>query len=83
MDTIQIGIIIGLVMIAVLVILICVLLYKLRRVQKHKEVKKPTEVKIEGTEVKTEKGKKRKKLFSGILTKRRKSIEAKQYGIWK
>ena len=79
MEVIEIATYIGLVVIAVLLILIGVLLYKLRR--RHKEVRKPTEVKT--MEVKTEEGKKRKKLFSGILTKRRKSIEAKQYGIWK
>ena len=83
MEVIEIAMIIGLVMIAVLVILIGVFACKLRRLQRYKEAKLPTEAKTERTEVKTEKGKKRKKLFSGILTKRRKSIEAKQYGIWK
>ena len=80
MEVIEIAILTGLVVIAVLLILISVLLYKLRRIKKQREAKKPTEVK---TKVKSEEVKKRKKLFSGILTKRRKSIEAKQYGIWK
>jgi len=80
MELIEIAILTGLVVIVILLMLIGVLAYKLRRIKKQwvKEVKKPIEAKAEEPE-KQIKSKKR-----SMFTKRiRKPREAKQYDIWK
>jgi len=82
MELIEISILTGLVAIVILLILISVLAYKLRRIKKQRGVKKPIEVeelekKIEAEEV--EKRKERTPFFKRV----RKPQEAKEYDVWK
>jgi len=79
MEPIEIAILAGLVAIVILLILIGVLIYKLRRIKKQRELKKPIEIekKIEAEEV--EKRKERIPFFKRV----RKPREVKEYDVWK